>query len=72
MILEVFREDIPRAQLLHNTRISKRLWYAVYIILHIGYLCYNIKAGCKDERSKVFYTSQLKVHSCACPSLPHP
>ena len=63
MILEVFREDIPRAQLLHNTRISKRLWYAVYIILHrvYRYLCYNIKAGCKDERSKVFYTSQLKV-----------
>ena len=32
--LEVFREDIPCVQLLHNTRISKHLWYAVYIILH--------------------------------------
>ena len=32
--LEVFREDAPRAQLLHNTRISKHLRYTVYIILH--------------------------------------
>ena len=31
---------------------------------YIGYLRYIIKAGCKDERSKVYYIFQLKVYSC--------
>ena len=25
---------------------------------YIGYLRYNVEAGCKDERSTVFYTSR--------------
>ena len=50
-------------KLLHITRI-KRLWYAVYIILHrVSTLYY----GCKDERSKVYYTFQLKVRSTLMP-----
>ena len=32
---------------------------------YIGYLHYIIKAGCRDERSKGYYTFQLKVYSCA-------
>ena len=33
----------------------------------IGYLHYNIKAGCRGGRSKGFYTFQLKVYSCVQP-----
>ena len=39
---------------------------------YIGYLHYNIKAGCRDGRSKGFYTFQLKVYSCAQPATPPP
>ena len=79
--LEVFREDIPRAKFklncllpmcAHNCCILHRLNICGMqcTSYYIGYLHYNIKAGCRDERSKDFYTFQLKVYSCAQPATP--
>ena len=58
VILEVFREYISCADFQAN---------CVQIKLAVYTIPYNIKAGCRDRRSKGFYTFQLNLCPPATP-----